>query len=101
VDFDPSRGSEQAGHRPAVIISVDSFNARMPVVVVAAITSKIKPALQVTVTLPAGKPLPQAGQILAFQVMTIDKQRLGKHAGRLDAAQIADLEKALRLSWGL
>jgi mRNA interferase MazF len=101
VDFSPSRGSEQAGRRPAVVISLDSFNARMPVVVVSAMTTKIKPAMQVAVTLPAGRPLAEAGQILAFQIMTVVKQRLEKYAGRLDASQIADLEKALRLSWGL
>lgn len=101
VDFDPARGSEQAGHRPAVVVSIDSFNRAMPTVVVAAITSKIKPAMKITVLLPQGNPLPQESQILAFQVLTIDKARLGRYAGTLSAAQTSDLEASLRLCWGL
>ena len=101
LDFNPSRGSEQAGRRPAVVISQDSFNSRMPVVAVAAITSKIKPAMRITVILPAGKPLALESQILAFQVMTADRTRLGGYLGCLDKQQIADLENALRLAWGL
>jgi mRNA-degrading endonuclease toxin of MazEF toxin-antitoxin module len=83
------------------VISLDSFNQRMPVIVVAAITSKIKPAMQITVTLPEGKPLRRAGQILAFQVTTIDQSRLEGYIGCLDAQQVGQLEAALRLAWGL
>jgi mRNA interferase MazF len=100
VDFNPSRGSEQAGRRPAVVISLDSFNARMPVVVVAAITTKIKP-FSFTVDLPQGKPLPEHSQVLAFQVLTIDKTRLAQYEGSLDEDQIAKLKDALKTAWGL
>lgn len=87
--------------RPAVVVSLDSFNARMRVVAVAAITTKIKPAYNVTVILPAAQPLPLRSQILAFQVMTVDKSRLGDYMGSLNADQVAELEKAMRLAWGL
>lgn len=101
VDFHPARGSEQAGRRPAVVISQDSFNSRMPVVVVAAITSQIKPAMHTTVILPENKPLPKESQILAFQVVTIDQSRLERYLGCLDAQQTLQLNSALRLAWGL
>jgi mRNA interferase MazF len=101
VDFNPQRGSEQAGIRPAVVVSLESFNSLMPVVTVAAITSVIKPAYRVTVILPAGRPLSLKSQILAFQLMTADKSRLGPYMGCLDTNQIAELEKAMRLAWGL
>lgn len=101
VDFDPSRGSEQRGQRPAVVISIDSFNRIMPVVMVAAITTKIKPNFRVTVTLQAGEPLQPKCQILAFQVVTIDKSRLGRYEGCLDADQLHELEDKMRLVWGL
>ncbi|MEV7970028.1 type II toxin-antitoxin system PemK/MazF family toxin [Sphaerisporangium sp. NPDC088356] len=102
VDHNPARGSEQAGMRPGVVISQDSFNRRMPVVVVASMTTKIKPALQkIVVTLPAGQPLQHAGQILAFQVMTIDQGRLGNYMGTLDKNQVEDLKTALRTVWDL
>jgi mRNA interferase MazF len=101
VDFNPSRGSEQAGRRPAVVISQDSFNSRMPTVVVAAITSQLKPAAYVVVNLPENRPLRLASQILAFQVTTIDKSRLESYAGELDTVQLGQLKNALRMAWDL
>jgi mRNA interferase MazF len=100
VDFSPARGSEQAGQRPAVVISLDSFNAHMPVVVVAAITTKIK-AFTFTVDLPQGKPLREHSQILAFQVLTVDKARLTRYEGSLDPDQTTQLKEALKTAWGL
>ena len=73
----------------------------MPVIVVAAITSKVKPARRVCIDLPQGKPLPLASQILAFQVTTIDKSRLDGYLGVLDASQLEELKAALRLVWDL
>jgi mRNA interferase MazF len=101
TDFNPSRGSEQAGYRPAVVVSLDSFNVHMPVVMVAAITTKIKPAYTVTVILPAGKPLERECQILAFQIMTVDKSRLDDYMACLEASQLEELENAMRRAWGL
>lgn len=83
------------------MISTDSFNGSTRVVMVAAITTKIKPNLRVTVILEAGKPLKPQCQILAFQVLTIDKSRLGKYVGCLDADQLHELETAMRLVWEL
>jgi mRNA interferase MazF len=43
VDFDPTKGREQAGHRPAVVISQTKFNEKRNMVVVCAITNATKP----------------------------------------------------------
>lgn len=101
VDFDPARGSEQAGHRPAVVISLDSFNARMNTVVIAALTTKIRPGSPVQVYLPAGRPLPEEGAILGFQVMTADQSRLGRYAGALAKSQLAELDQVISRCFGL
>jgi mRNA-degrading endonuclease toxin of MazEF toxin-antitoxin module len=101
IDFNPSRGPGDAGLRPAVVMSMESFNSLMPVVTVAAITTRITPTYNVTVTLPAGRPLSRECQILTFQVMTVDKARLGGYMGSLDATQLEKLENAMRLTWGL
>lgn len=83
-----------------MVISLDSFNRSMPVVAVAALTTRIKQS-QLVVDLPAGQPLQQAGQILPFQVMTISKDRLDGYMGMLSPVQIRALESKLRLCWGL
>jgi mRNA-degrading endonuclease toxin of MazEF toxin-antitoxin module len=72
----------------------------MPVVVVAAITTKIK-SFSFTVDLPQGQPLEEHSQILAFQVTTIDQSRLDGCLGALDAQQIVDLKNALGTAWGI
>jgi len=70
----------------------------MPVVVIAAITTKIK-SFSFTVDLPQGQPLEEHSQILAFQVTTIDQSRLDGYLGVLDAQQVVDLKNALRTAW--
>jgi mRNA-degrading endonuclease toxin of MazEF toxin-antitoxin module len=72
----------------------------MPVVVIAAITTKIK-SFSFTVDLPQGQPLEEHSQILAFQVTTIDQSRLDGYLGALDAQQVVDLKNALRTAWGI
>jgi mRNA interferase MazF len=101
IDWSPARGSEQAGRRPGLIVSIDSFNRSMPVVEVAAVTTKIKSWSRIAVNLPAGDPLPEASQVLAFQVSTIDKSRLDGYVGVLSPAQLNQVRDSLRFLWGL
>lgn len=42
VDFNPHIGREQAGHRPAIVISPKQFNVLSSLVFVCPITSKVK-----------------------------------------------------------
>lgn len=69
VDFNPARGSEQAGERPALVVSNDIGNQHASVVIVAAITSTI-PSKQYPQCVPLpGRPegpLPRPGTILFF-----------------------------------
>lgn len=41
ADFEPVKGSEQGGIRPALVIQNDIHNKYSPVIIVASITSKI------------------------------------------------------------
>ena len=61
ADLRPTRGSEQAGHRPALIISDDIFNRRSGTVIAMAITSQSQSAgFPLTLKL-SGKQLPKEG----------------------------------------
>ncbi len=42
IDFDPTKGHEQKGYRPAVVISNDVFNKNTKMVIVCPITSNEK-----------------------------------------------------------
>jgi mRNA interferase MazF len=101
VDFSPARGSEQAGKRPAVVISIDSLNRAMPVCTVAAITTSDKSKSKVCLALPEGQPCAKLSYVLPFQVMTLSQDRLLDWIGELTDAQKAELKARLRLVWDL
>ena len=101
VDFEQPRGSEQAGRRPAVVVSNNVNNRNSSVVVVAAITRTIpqKP-YPFNVHLPAGA-LPEEGTIMCSQLMTVSKDRLFNYRGELETSLIPELDRALAVAVGL
>jgi mRNA interferase MazF len=85
ADLDPVTGSEQKGIRPVLVISNEEFNRAMPNITVLPLTSTKRRLYPSEVFLPAGT----AGQpadsiVMAHQVRTISKTRLGTRIGRLD-----------------
>jgi mRNA interferase MazF len=68
-DFDPTLGREQAGYRPALIITSRKFNQATRLALVCPITSKVK-GFDLEVALPEG--LKTSGVVLSFQLKTID-----------------------------
>ncbi|HEV2365261.1 MAG TPA: type II toxin-antitoxin system PemK/MazF family toxin [Caulobacteraceae bacterium] len=69
TDFDPRRGREQSGRRPALVISPAALCAASAFVIVCPITRTIRD-FGSSVILPEG--LPIAGEILTYQVRSID-----------------------------
>ncbi|HEX9462731.1 MAG TPA: endoribonuclease MazF [Alphaproteobacteria bacterium] len=69
LDFDPKAGHEQAGRRPAVVLSPAGYNAKTGLAVVCPITSQQK-NYPFEVALPAG--LAIRGVILADHVKNLD-----------------------------
>lgn len=71
LTFTPQAGHEQAGRRPAVVLSPLSYNAKVGLALLCPITSAIK-GYPFEVSLPQG--LPVSGVILADQVKSLDWQ---------------------------
>ena len=69
VDFDPTKGREQAGHRPAVVISQTVYNTKRDLLLICPITNKVKP-LRFHVLL--DNRTKTQGDIICEQVRTID-----------------------------
>ncbi len=88
LHFDPRAGHEQAGRRPALVISPAAYNRKVGLALVCPITSQVK-GYPFEVPLPEG--LPIAGAILSDQIKSLDwgarrAARLGKvPAGVLQA----------------
>jgi mRNA interferase MazF len=72
VNFDPTLGSEQAGRRPALVLTARSYHEESWRAVVCPITSKDRP-WPFNVALPQG--LKTMGVVLVDQVRTIDRSQ--------------------------
>jgi mRNA interferase MazF len=69
LTFDPQAGHEQAGVRPAVVLSPRAYNERSSLILVVPVTRQIK-GYPFEVVLPAG--LPIAGAVLSDQIKSVD-----------------------------
>jgi len=69
LQFDPQAGSEQAGHRPALVISPRAYNARVGLALFCPLTSHIK-GYPFEVVLPPGGAA--QGAILSDQLKSLD-----------------------------
>jgi mRNA interferase MazF len=103
ADLDPVVGSEQGGRRPVLIIQNDMGNQYSPVLIVAAITTaptKVAYPIDVAI-MSVDTGLFKGSRVLLNQIKTIDKQRLGRYVGQLNAAQMAQVDQAIMISLGL
>jgi mRNA interferase MazF len=92
TDFDPTRGREQAGRGPALVVSPTDFSRNTGLVVVCPITSHVRP-FPTSVVLPSG--LPIAGEILISHLRSIDTMaRPIRYAGATIPAEVAQLVRA-------
>ncbi len=69
ITLNPQAGHEQAGRRPAVVLSPKSYNSKTGLAIFCPITSQIK-GYPFEVLLPEGIPI--SGAILADQVKSLD-----------------------------
>lgn len=100
VNFNPARGSEQKGVRPALVVQNDAGNRYGSTTIIAAITTTIK-AFPVTVLLAKNIGLEKPSMVNTAQLLTVDKTRLIKKLGALDPTQMTQVDQALKVSVGL
>ncbi len=91
ADLDPTKGREQGGKRPVVVISQDVFNQRSGTVIAMAITSQPQAAgFPLTFELPSAK-LPRRSWVKISQIRTLSTERIGKLIVRLEPEQTDQL----------
>lgn len=95
ADLNPTRGHEQGGRRPVVVVSQDVFNERSGTVIVMAITSQPQRAGFPLTLLLNSTALPQQSWVKISQIRTLAVERL---SGRIGVLPPEDL---LRLVEGL
>lgn len=98
VDFNPVRGHEQGGHRPALVISADSLNSGAAgVVIVIPITSREK-RIRSHIEVAAGEAgLAKRSFIKCEDVRSVSTQRLGRRLGAVEKLTLERVEAVLRI----
>lgn len=82
ADLSATRGPEQAGRRPVLVLSHDVFNERSGTVIAAAVTSQPPRAgFPLTLELESVR-LPKRSWVKISQIRTLAVERLGKRLGR-------------------
>lgn len=107
VNLDPTKGREQAGRRPVLVVSADAIN-RQPLIIAVVVGTDAKNVprdypTNVRVTA-KDTGLPMDTVFLCFQIRSLDparfydpKTRRPNLAGTLPAARMVEVERALKL----
>ena len=98
VNFNPGRGSEQKGIRPALIIQNDVGNQYASTTIVSAVTTTLK-KYPVTVLVPRGKGgLKENSMVNLAHILIVDKGRLIRKLGNLEEDKIDEVSEAIKIS---
>lgn len=98
VEFDPSTGSEIRKTRPAVIVSNDAANRNLSRVMAMPLTSNTTRIYPGEALVTVGD---QRSKAMADQIMAADKGRFRSLLGTLTRADMAAIEDAIKLHFGL
>jgi len=92
VNFDPQAGHEQAGHRPALVLSPARYNGIRGMMLCCPLTTKLK-GYPFEVVISQNPP----SAILADQIKNLDwRARKAKRKGEVTAAVLADVRAKLK-----
>ena len=101
VNWNPARGSEQAGKRPALIIQNDVGNEYASTTIVAALSTTIRSYPMNVLLEPPEGGLTKPSIVKTSQILTVFKERLEKKLGAITPEKMQEVNQALRLSLAL
>ena len=92
VSFNPQAGREQAGHRPAVVLSPAAYNAKTSLMVCCPMTTQIKNyPFEVVIS------AENSSAVLADQVNSLDwRKRRARRKGAISPAELAEVRAKTR-----
>ena len=91
LNFDPQAGHEQAGHRPALVISPSGYNSKTGLLICCPLTTQIK-GYPFEVLISGNRP----GAALADQVKNLDwVARKARLKGKVSASELAQVRAKL------
>lgn len=98
ANLNPTKGSEQSGKRPVLVISEEAVNQALPIVTVICLTS-YKPGRKIypieVLLEPEISQLSQPSIVMAHQIRAISKERLGNKCGFIESKDYRDQIKGI------
>ncbi len=95
-DLNPTKGSEQSGYRPVVIISGNVLNSYLQIVIVCPLTTKIKNYKGNVILDPnETNNLNNRSEILTFHIRSVSKARLIQKIGSISPSELTRIKKCL------
>jgi len=103
ADLNPTKGSEQAGRRPVIVIQNNTGNKMAPTTIVAPLTTKkfLKEYPTNVHVKKSMADLKEDSVILLAQIRTVDKNRLGRKIGAVSGEFLKRVDEAIKISLGL
>ncbi len=96
VNLNPTKGSEQQGYRPVVIVSGNLLNKNLNVLIACPLTTKIKNYKGNPILIPNEvNGLKEKSEILVFHIRSIAKERLLEKVGQIDNSHLNQLKATL------
>lgn len=87
ISFDPQTGHEQAGHRPAVVLSPATYNGKTSLTICCPLTTQIK-GYPFEVLIEGAK----RSAVLADQIMSLDwRKRRARRKGAISPDELAEV----------
>src|SRR5207247_7918738 len=87
IDFTPQAGREQAGHRPALVLSPSAYNAKTSLMLCCPMTTQIK---HYPFEVPIAAAVPSV--VLCDQIKSVDwRVRKVKRKGKVSAEELAEV----------
>ena len=102
VDLSPTRGREQDGMRPALVLSVDKFNHGPAELAIVVPMTRTEQRIPTHVPVPAGEAgLPFDTYIKCEDIRSISNDRFVRHMGNVTHPRIESVQKYVRVLLGL
>ena len=96
LHFDPQAGHEQAGHRPAMVVSPASYNGKTGLMLCCPMTTQVK-GYPFEVLIAGSRP----SAVLSDQIKSLDwVARKASHKGKVSPAELAEVQKKISLLIG-
>jgi len=103
VNFSPTKGSEQQGVRPCVVLETNGFRERGSITLVCPLTSNLKKLYSFETKIDPSKAngLSEASKLMLRQIRVIDQARIHKRLGALESKYHDSIRESLRVLFDL